>query len=151
MTRVHFLNLIFKLSKIKSNILQKFIFILKLDWSIGMADMMVLLMNHIGKIPQIYIGNICSEKCYAVALHGVSRNWSCYVVSDLEWLTQMNCPVPSAQTSIHNQTTVQQSRKMLYDVTFAHRFWRGMQMIVCEQTRLRAVVLVGCFIRVCLG
>ena len=29
---------------------------------------------------------------------------------------------------------------MLYDVTFAHRFWHGRQMIVCDQTRLCAVV-----------
>jgi len=40
--------------------------------------------------------------------------------------------------------------KTLYDVTFARRFWRGKQMIVCEQTRLRAFVLVGCFTEVCL-
>jgi len=34
---------------------------------------------------------------------------------------------------------------MLYDVTFTRRFWRGKHMVVCEQTSLRAVVLVGCF------
>jgi len=35
--------------------------------------------------------------------------------------------------------------------TFARRVWRGKHMIACEQTKLRAVVLVGCFIKVCLG
>jgi len=41
--------------------------------------------------------------------------------------------------------------KTLLGRTFAHRFWRGKQMIVCEQTRLRAFVLAGCFIKVSLG
>jgi len=41
--------------------------------------------------------------------------------------------------------------KTLYDVTFGCRFLHGKQMIVCEQTRLCAVVLVDCFIKVCLG
>jgi len=40
---------------------------------------------------------------------------------------------------------------MLYDVTFARRFWRSKQMIVCEQTRLRAFVLDGGFTKVSLG
>jgi len=33
--------------------------------------------------------------------------------------------------------------KTLYDVTFARRFSCGKQIIVCKQTRLRAVVLVA--------
>jgi len=41
--------------------------------------------------------------------------------------------------------------KTLYDVTFARRFWCGTQMIVCEQARLRAFVLVVCFTKVSLG
>jgi len=41
--------------------------------------------------------------------------------------------------------------KTLYDVTFARRFWHGKQIIVCEQTRLFAIVLVGCFIKVSQG
>jgi len=41
--------------------------------------------------------------------------------------------------------------KMLYDVTFAHRFWHGKHIIVGEQTRLRAFVLVGSFNKVSLG
>ena len=40
---------------------------------------------------------------------------------------------------------------MLYDITFARRFWRGKRMIVSEQTRLRAFVLAGFFTKVCLG
>jgi len=35
------------------------------------------------------------------------------------------------------------SDKMDYDATLARRFWHGKQMSVCEQTRLRAFVLVG--------
>jgi len=41
--------------------------------------------------------------------------------------------------------------KTLNDVTFARRFWRVKEMIVCEQTRLRVVVLVGCLIKVFQG
>ena len=37
------------------------------------------------------------------------------------------------------------------DVSFPRRFWHGKQMIVCEQTRVRAVVLVSCFIKVSPG
>jgi len=113
--------------------------------------MTILPMYRIGKILPIYIGNICSWKCCAVALHGAFGNPSCYFVSDPDWLTQMLCLVPSAQ-SLHTYKPLCNSPdKVLYDVTFTHRFWCGKHRIVCEQTRLRAFVLVGCFIKVSLG
>jgi len=52
-----------------------------------------------------HIGNICSWKCCAVALHGAFGNPSCYFVSDPDWLTQLLCPVPSAQ-SLHAYGTL---------------------------------------------
>jgi len=41
--------------------------------------------------------------------------------------------------------------KTLYDITFDGRFWRGKQMTACEQIKLCAVVLVGCFSKVSPG
>ena len=94
------------------------------------------------------VSAILAHKCCAVALHGLFKNPSCYFVSDPDWLTQMLCPVPSLQSLDAYRTLCNSPDKTLYDVTFAHRFWRGKQMIVCVQTRLRAFVLVGCFTKV---
>ena len=85
------------------------------------------------------------------ALYGAFGNPSCYLVSDSDSLTQMLCPVPSAHSLHAYRPLCNSSDKMLYDVTFTHRFWRGKHRIVCKQTRLRAFVLVGCFIKVSLG
>jgi len=59
----------------------------------------------------------------------------------------MLCSVPSAQ-SLHAYTPLCNSLdRTLYDVTFARRFWRDKQVIVCEQTKLRSFVLVDYFTR----
>jgi len=67
--------------------------ILELDRCIGtliyIGQYNKLSMYHIGKIPPIYISNICSWKCYAVVLHEVFGNPSCYFFSDPEWIMQM--------------------------------------------------------------
>ena len=73
-----------------------------------------------------------------------------YFVSDPDWLTQMLCPVPSTQSLHAYRPLCNGPDKTPYDVTFARRFWRGKQMIVCEQTRLY-VLLVGCFIKLSQG
>ena len=67
------------------------------------------------------------------------------------WLTKMLCPVLSTQSLHAYRPLCNIPDKMLYGVTFAHRFWRGKQMIACEQTMLRAFVFVGCFTKVSLG
>jgi len=55
----------------------------------------------------------------------------------------MLCPVLSAQSLNAYRPLCNSPDKTLYDVTFAHRFWRDKQMIACKQTRLCAFVLVG--------
>jgi len=81
----------------------------------------------------------------------VFGNPSSYFVSDPVLLTQMLCSARSAHSLHAYQTVVQQPDKKVYDVTFPHMFWHGKQMIVSEQTRLCAFVLVRCFTKVSPG
>jgi len=115
-----------------------------------LADMTMLPMyRKLAKFRQ-YRQYVLIKSC-AVALHGAFRNPGCYFISDPHWLTQMLCPIPSAQ-SLHTYRPLCISPdKTLYDVVFTHRFWHGKHMIVCEQTRLHAVVLTRCFNKVSLG
>jgi len=62
----------------------------------------------------------------------------------------MLCPIPSVQNLHAYGPLCNGPDKTLYDITLARRFWHAEQMIVCEQTRLRAFVLVGCFTKVSL-
>jgi len=62
----------------------------------------------------------------------------------------MHCPVPGAQSLHAYRPLCNSPDKTLYDVTLARRFWRGKQMIVCEQTRFRTFLLVGCSTKVSL-
>jgi len=92
-----------------------------------------------------YISAIFADKSVALLLCMERSETSCYFVSDPDWLTQMLCPVPSEQSLRVYRPLCNSPDKTFHDVTLARRFWRGKQMIVCKQTRLRVFVLVGCF------
>jgi len=84
---------------------------------------------------------------------GAFGNPSCYFVSDPDWLTQMHCPVTSAQSLHAYRPLGNIPDKTLHDVTFAHRFWHGKQMTACDQPGyvLLCLFLVGCFTKISLG
>jgi len=62
-----------------------------------LADMMMLPMHHIGKAPPMPIciaATFAHKNCYAIVLHRVFGNPSCFFVCDC--LMQIICPVPCA-------------------------------------------------------
>jgi len=68
-------------------------------------------------------------------------------------MTHMLRPVPSAQ-SLHAYRPLCNSHdKTVHDVPYARRFGVASRWLLnsCEQTRLRAFVLVGCVTNICLG
>jgi len=93
-----------------------------------------------------YISAIFSHKSVALLLC-MERSETQVATSSLTLIDHHNCsdlflahiePAPHAYRRLCNSTD-----KTLYDVTFAHTFWRCKQTIACEQTRLLTCFCVG--------
>jgi len=102
-------------------------------------------MYHIGKIPPIHFGNICSLKPLRCCSPRSVRKPK---LSLRLWLSNANSPPSSLLRAVHrlnHQVLVVTPRQLrnrldkpLYDATFARVFLRSRQVTACEKIRVRA-------------